>query len=135
MLVVDTNIIAPIYIRGVDTERVLELHRADNLWRTDPLALIEFSNILATYQRSHYLTTSQARACLQEAERFLRPHYVYLTHETAFTIAVRFGVTTYDAHFLAVALHLNTKLVTEDKKLQAAAPDLTQSLAQALARH
>jgi predicted nucleic acid-binding protein len=135
MLVVDTNIIAPFYIRGADTERVLELYLSDNLWRTDPLALIEFSNILATYQRSRYLTTSTARACLIEAERFLHPHYVHLTHETALTIAIRYRVTTYNARFLAVALHLNTRLVTEDKKLRAAAPKLTQSLAEALARY
>lgn len=133
MLVVDTNIIAPFYIRGADTERVLELHRSDNLWRTDPLALIEFSNILATYQRSRYLTTSEARACLIAAEGLLRPHYMHLTHETALTIAIRYRVTSYDARFLAIALHLNAKLVTEDKKLRAAAPDLTQSLAEALA--
>jgi predicted nucleic acid-binding protein len=133
MLVVDTNIIAPFYIRGADTERVHELHRSDDLWRTDPLALIEFSNILATYQRARYLTASEARACLAKAERLLRPHYVHLTHETALNIAIRYGVTTYDARFLAVALHMNTKLVTEDKKLRAAAPALTQSLAEALA--
>ena len=133
MLVVDTNIIAPFYIRGADTERVHQLHRSDDLWRTDPLALIEFSNILATYQRARYLTTSEARACLVKAERLLRPHYVYLTHETALNIAIRYGVSTYDARFLAVALHMNTKLVTEDKKLRAAAPGLTQSLAEALA--
>jgi predicted nucleic acid-binding protein len=68
-----------------------------------------------------------------KAERLLRPHYVHLTHETALNIAIRYGVTTYDARFLAVALHMNTKLVTEDKKLRAAAPALTQSLAEALA--
>ena len=133
MLVVDTNIIAPLYVRCADTERVLELHRSDSLWRTDPLALIEFSNILATYQRARYLTTRQARVCLVKAEQLLRPHYVHLTHETALNIALRYGVTTYDARFLAVALHLNTKLVTEDNKLRAAAPALTQSLAEALA--
>lgn len=133
MLVVDTTIIAPFYLRGADTERVLQLHRSDNLWQIDPLALIEFSNILATYQRARYLATSEARASLMAAERFLRPHYVYLTHETALSTALRYGVTTYDARFLAVALHLNTKLVTQDRKLRAAAPKLTQSLAEALA--
>jgi len=133
MLVVDTNIIAPLYIRGAYTERVHELHRSDSLWRTDPLALIEFSNILATYHRARYLTTSEARTCLVEAERFLRPHYLQLTHETALRIAIRYGVTTYDARFLGVASHLNARLVTEDTKLRAAAPNLTQSLADALA--
>ena len=133
MLVVDTNIIAPFYIRGAYTERVHELHRSDSLWRTDPLALIEFSNILATYQRARYLTTSEARRCLVEAEQFLRPHYLQVTHETALSVAIRYGVTSYDARFLAAALHLNTRLITEDKQLRAAAPNLTQSLADALA--
>jgi predicted nucleic acid-binding protein len=132
MLVVDTNIIAPFYIHGVYTERVRELHRSDSLWRTDPLALVEFSNILAAYQRARYLTTAQARMCLAEAERFLRPHYLQVTPETSLTVAIRYGVTTYDARFLAAAIHLNTRLVTEDKKLRAAAPNLTQSLADAL---
>ena len=133
MLVVDTNIIAPFYIRGAYTERVHELHRSDSLWRTDPLALVEFSNVLATYQRARYLTTNEARMCLAEAERFLRPHYLQVTHETSLTVAIRYGVTTYDARFLAAAMHLNTRLVTEDKKLRDAAPNLTQSLADALA--
>lgn len=133
MLVVDTNIIALFYIHGACTERVQELHRSDSLWRTDPLALVEFSNILATYQRARYLTTNQARMCLAEAERFLRPHYLQVTHETSLTIAIRYGVTTYEARFLAPAMHLNTRLVTEDKKLRDAAPNLTQSLADALA--
>ena len=133
MLVVDTNIIAPFYIRGAYTERVHKLHHSDGLWRTDPLALVEFSNILATYQRARYLTTNEARRCLAEAERFLRPHYLQVTHETSLRVAIRYGVTTYDARFLAAAMHLNIRLVTEDKKLRGTAPDLTQSLAEALA--
>jgi predicted nucleic acid-binding protein len=133
MLVVDTNVIAPFYIRGADTERVHELHRLDSLWRTDRLALVEFSNILATYQRSHYLTTSEALRCLAEAERFLGPHQVEVSHQTALRIAISHRITTYDARFLAVASQLHTRLVTEDKKLRAAAPDLTRSLAEALA--
>jgi predicted nucleic acid-binding protein len=70
--------------------------------------------------------------CLAEAERFLRPHYLQVTHETSLTVAIRYGVATYDARFLAAAMHLNTRLVTEDKKLRDAAPNLTQSLADAL---
>lgn len=133
MLVVDTNIIAPFYIHGADTDRVQQLHHSDALWRTAPLALIEFSNILATYQRARYLTSKEAHACLAEAERLLRPHYVSVTHETALHVAIHYGITTYDARFLAVALHLKTKLITEDRKLRAAAPALTQSLSEALA--
>ena len=76
MFVVDTNIIAPLYIRGAYTEAVHELRRRDGFWRTDPFAMIEFSNVLATYRRARYLTTAEAEQCLLEADRFLRPHYI-----------------------------------------------------------
>jgi predicted nucleic acid-binding protein len=41
-------------------------------------------------------------------------------------------VSVYDARFLATAQSLGGKLVTEDAKLRAAAPALTQSLGEAL---
>jgi predicted nucleic acid-binding protein len=50
------------------------------------------------------------------------------------SVAVRYRVTAYDARFLALAQQLGTPLVTEDAKLRLAAPNLTQSLAEALAR-
>jgi predicted nucleic acid-binding protein len=43
-------------------------------------------------------------------------------------------VTAYDARFLALAHRLGIRLVTQDAKLRSAAPALTQSLAEALAR-
>jgi predicted nucleic acid-binding protein len=46
--------------------------------------------------------------------------------------ALRYRVTAYDARFLALARQLGRPLVTEDVNLRAAAPKLTQSLAEAL---
>ena len=133
MLVVDTNIIAALYIRGAYTDGVHQLRRRDDLWRTDPLAIIEFSNVLATYQQARYLTASEAQRCLAQADRLLRPHYVEVPHDSALALATRHGVTAYDARFLALAEQVGLRLVTEDSKLRVAAPTLTQSLAEALA--
>ena len=133
MFVVDTNIIAPLYVRGAYTEAVHELRRRDGFWRTDPFAMIEFSNVLATYRRARYLTTAEAEQCLLEADRFLRPHYVEVRHRAALEFAIRHNITAYDARFLALASQFGARLVTEDSKLRAAAPALTQSLAEALA--
>jgi predicted nucleic acid-binding protein len=133
VFVVDTNIIAPLYIRGTYSEAVHELRRCDSFWRTDPFAMIEFSNVLATYRRARYLTTAEAEQCLLEADRFLRPHYIEVRHHAALELAIRHNITAYDARFLALASKLGARLVTEDSKLRAAAPALTQSLAEALA--
>ncbi len=48
-------------------------------------------------------------------------------------LAMRYQVTAYDARFLALADQHGGRLVTEDAKLRAAAPALTQSLQEALA--
>ena len=54
MVIVDTNIIAPLYVRSARTEAVAELFARDAVWRTEPLALIELSNVLITYERGRY---------------------------------------------------------------------------------
>ena len=131
MLLVDTNLIVPLYIRTARSDAVRELLAVDGLWRTESLALIEFSNVLATYQRSRYITAEAARDCLTRAENWLRPLLLSIRHEAALDLAMRYKVTAYDARFLALAQQVGARLITEDAKLRAAAPALTQSLAEA----
>jgi predicted nucleic acid-binding protein len=95
--------------------------------------LIELSDVLITYQRAHYITAAKARDCLNRAATFLQPHLFRVSHQAALDAALRHGVTAYDGRFLALAQQLGHRLITEDAKLRAAAPRLTQSLAEALA--
>ncbi len=132
MLVIDTNIIAPLYVRSVRTDAVTKLFAQDQIWRTEPLALIELSNVLITYKRARYITAATARDCLDRAVAFLQPNLFRVSHQAALDAALRYGTTAYDARFLALAYQLGQRLVTEDAKLRAAAPALTQSLAEAL---
>src|SRR5437762_13328289 len=133
MIVVDTNIIAPLYMRSARSDAVTELFARDAVWRTEPLALIELSNVLTTYERSGYITAATARDCLNRAAAFLQPHLFRVSHQAAFAAALDYRVTAYDARFLALADQLGSRLVTEDTRLRTAAPALTQSLAEALA--
>lgn len=133
MLLVDTNIVAPLLVRSARTDAVLQLRQRDGIWRTEPFVLIELSNILATYQRARYLSAATARECLDRASSFLRPHFFSVTHEAALDFALRYRTTAYDGRFLALAHQLGRRLVTEDTRLRDAAPALTQSVAEALA--
>lgn len=133
MFVVDTNIIAALYVRGRYSDAVKQLHERDQVWRTDPFALVEFSNVLASYERARYLTKAVAKNCLAEAQSFLRPYYFAVTHDAALEMAIRYRITAYDGRFLALADQLASRLVTEDAKLRAAAPALTQSVEEAIA--
>ncbi len=72
MVLVDTNIIAPLYVRSARTDAVEELFARDAVWRTEPLALIELNNVLITYARARYITAATARDCLNRAAAFLQ---------------------------------------------------------------
>lgn len=127
MVVVDTNILAYLLIAGDHTKKALSLYERDPDWKSEAFLLIEFSNILATYRRTGSLGGKQVESLLNEVETRMH-NLITIPHITALRVAQRFEVSAYDARFLGVAEKLGAKLVTEDTKLRAAAPTLTQSL-------
>jgi predicted nucleic acid-binding protein len=131
VVVVDTNVVAYLLIEGDRTAQAQALYAQDPDWRSEGFLLVEFCNLLATYVRAGSLDGDKAAGLLGSAERTLTG-VVNLPHARALTLAVEFGVSAYDARFLAVARQLGAKLVTEDAKLRQSAPALTQTLAQSL---
>ena len=131
MVVVDTNVVAYLLIEGDRTDEARSLYERDPDWRSEAFLLVEFSNLLATYTRAGKLERAAALGLLASAERILSG-VVNLPHAKALALAAEFGVSAYDARFLAVARQLGTRLVTEDAKLRQAAPTLTASLAAVL---
>lgn len=101
-----------------------ELARRIPEWKSESFPLAEFSDVLATYERSGDLGRGQAESRLRGL--------VTLPHRVALDLARRFGVSACDARFLAAAEKLRTPLVTEDARLRATAPSLTRPLTEAL---
>ena len=132
MVVVDTNILVYLLIEGDRTKQAQALLGRDAEWRSEAFVLVEFSNVLATYVRAASLTPEQAQSLMAQAEQRVRG-LVNLPHASALRVAQEFGVSAYDARFLATARNLGARLVTEDAKLRAAAPALTHSLQEAIA--
>ena len=132
MKLVDANILFPFIVDGPLSSAARTLREMDRDWRTESFAMIELSNVLATYERSKKMTHDEAREFLSHAEELLASHLVTVPHEVALDLASRFRVTAYDARYLAAAELLGVPLVTEDVRLRRAAPELTQSLENAL---
>jgi predicted nucleic acid-binding protein len=131
VLVVDTNIVAYLLIEGDRTRDAQALFSRDADWRSEAFLLVEFSNLLVTYLRSRALARLQADRLLAEAEK--RMHSLLsVPHARALGLAADLSVSAYDARFLVAAQMQGAKLVTEDGKLRAAAPQLTLSLADVL---
>ena len=132
MLLVDTNVVAYLLIHGDHTEAAQELRRRDSDWRSEAFLLVEFTNVLASSIASRRMSVPLAQDFMAKATALFEGKLVRIAHASALSMAVSCRVTAYDARFLALAQQLGRRLVTEDAKLRAAAPKLTQSLAEAL---
>jgi predicted nucleic acid-binding protein len=131
VLAVDTNVLAYLLLDGDRTPQAQALYARDPDWRSEAFLLVEFCNVLVTYVRRGALGADAAGELLSAAER-VAGRLVNLPHARTLALAREFGVSAYDARFLGAAQALGTKLVTEDAKLRASAPQLTCSIAQAL---
>ncbi len=131
MVVVDTNVIAYLLVSGDQTKAAQDLFSRDDDWHTEPFALVEFTNLLATACRSRGLVLSRARRLLESAEDLLRGRMHAVDHPKALAVANECSISAYDARFVSVAEQLGTPLVTEDGRLRRAAPKWTCSITEA----
>lgn len=134
MKVVDTNIVVNLLVEGPYSASARSLFAIDRDWQSDSLLMIELANVLATTMRRLKRPFAEAQATLNEAQYIMSKGLRSVADRDVLSAAAHFGVSGYDARFLVVARAIGEPLITEDAKLRAAAPSLTCSLAEALAR-
>jgi len=133
VLIIDTNVIAYLLIEGDYTADARLLHRRDDDWRSEAFIMVEFTNVLTASIAARRMDLVLAQKFLADATSILQGKLASIPHDSMLSLAVQYRVTAYDARFLALADKLRSRLVTEDARLRAAAPALTQSLAEVLA--
>jgi predicted nucleic acid-binding protein len=128
VVLVDTNVLAYLMLEGDRTSAAQELFERDADWRSEAFIMVEFSNVLTTYVRTKVLSRDQGSKLLAGAEKLV-PVLTSVRNARALEVATQFGISAYDARFVALAIQMKVKLVTEDPKLRAAVPSWTVSLA------
>ncbi len=124
MIVVDTNILAYLYLPcefTTQTEKLLGEHAqwaAPQLWRS------EFRNILAGYMRRGAFDLQRAIALQREAEALLASGEHVVDSEAVLELVKNSDCSAYDCEFVALAQMLGVKLVTMDAKLLKAFPEI-----------
>lgn len=122
MIVVDSNILAYLYLPCEFSEAAEALLQREPEWAAPVLWRSEFRNILSGYVRRKTLTFEQACSLQAEAEALL-DGFEYDVHSRDVLELVRDSdCSAYDCEFIALAKKLETKLVTMDKKLLKAFP-------------
>ena len=128
MIVVDSNVLAYLYLPGERTADAEALLEQDPEWAAPVLWRSEFRNILAGYTRRKTLTFEQACSLQSEAEDLLSGAEFEVDSRAVLELVRDSDCSAYDCEFIALAIKLDTKLVTADKKVLTAFPNRTMAL-------
>lgn len=128
MIVVDSNVLAYLYLPGDFTVAAEALLTSDSEWAAPILWRSEFRNILAGYLRRKSLSFVQATALQAEAEELLFGCEYEVDSTRVLELVRDSNCSAYDCEFIAVAEKLDVKLVTMDKKLLKAFPNRAVAL-------
>ncbi len=128
MIVVDSNVVAYIYLPGEHTPVAEALLEADPEWAVPILWRSEFRNILAGYMRRESLTFEQAQGLQSEAEALLNGSEYEVDSLSVLELVRDSECSAYDCEFVALAMRLGVKLVTMDRKVLQAFPDVAVAL-------
>lgn len=128
MIVVDTNIIAYLYLPTDFTGHAERLLECDPEWAVPLLWRSEFRNVLALYMRKALVSLGEAVRIQEEAESLLKENeYVSVSHDVLRLVSVS-SCSAYDCEFVALAQSQGVKLVTMDHKILADFPETAISL-------
>ena len=133
MIVVDSNILAYLYLPSELSEQAEQLLAKEPNWFAPVLWRSELRNVLALYIRKEMLTLEQAYAIQTEAEALLNGAEYEVPSLDVLRLVESSECSAYDCEFVALAKRLNAKLVTADKKILKEFPSVAMTLAQALA--
>jgi predicted nucleic acid-binding protein len=128
MIVVDTNIVAYLYMQSEFSRSAEALLARDKDWAAPVLWRSEFRNILAGALRRNHLGFDMAQQLLGEAESLLAgcEHDVDSRH--VLQLVRESDCSAYDCEFVSLAIQLGSKLVTMDRKLLRAFPNVAVPL-------
>jgi predicted nucleic acid-binding protein len=117
-------------IEGERTETARKVWAKDSEWMLPTLWRSEFLNVLATMVRVGRLEARDALRAWRRARDLFRSSEAEPEGEQVLATALEYGVSAYDAQFVVVARMLDVPLVTCDRALVAACPEIAVAAAE-----
>ena len=125
MIVVDTNVIAYLFLRGDFSACAEAWLKDDRDWVAPVLWRSEFRNLLSGYLRRKQLTFEVAREIQREAEALLIGSEHQVDSQRVLELVRDSNCSAYDCEFVSVAMRLGVNLLTADGKVLRAFPQHT----------
>ena len=129
MIVVDTNVLAYLWLPGERTPQAEKLLRRDPDWNAPLLWRSEFRNVLAGCLRRGDLDLETALQIADEAEGQMRGREFSVPSSQVLARVAVSDCSAYDCEFVVLAEELSVPLVTSDEKLLRSFPSVARKLA------
>jgi len=127
MIVVDTNVIASMWVPNDMDEWVYKVLKKDADWVAPLLWRSEFRNVLSIYLRKEILELSVVLQATEEAEQLMDANEFEVNSTQVMSLVSDSSCSAYDCEFVVLADDLNVTLVTFDKKIVREFPDIAIS--------
>lgn len=127
MIVVDTNLLVYLYVRGQRTAQAEAVLVRDPLWVAPLLWRSEFRNTLMGLVRRRELHLDDAVRMAHDAERRMTGGEYSVPSQPVLQRASESGCSAYDCEFVALAKDLDIPFVTADRQILRAFPSTALS--------
>lgn len=128
MIVVDTNVIAYLLLKGERTNEAELVLGNDPDWIAPYLWRSEFRNVLAYYIQQAYISLTDAKLIIKTAEDLMHGKEYEVQSAHVLELVKNSNCSAYDCEFVALAEQLGIKLITSDKKIITKFPDIALSM-------
>ncbi len=132
MIVVDTNVVAYLLLAGPQTEKAEALLLHDPEWAAPVLWRSELRSVLSGYLRRGQLERQQVLRLQGQAESLLQGREVPVDSADVFRLVEASDCSAYDCEFVAAALALQSRLISSDRQLLRAFPEIASPLEHAV---
>ncbi|MEJ2084112.1 MAG: type II toxin-antitoxin system VapC family toxin [Acidobacteriota bacterium] len=127
MIVADTNLVASLYFETGGSELAERVLRADSDWRAPFLWRSELRNALSVLVRGERFSLGFALEVIEAAERQLRGCEYSIPSPAVLLLTDESRCSAYDCEFVALANELGVPLVTLDREIIEAFPQVAIS--------
>ncbi len=117
MIVVDTNVIASLWVPNDMDELAYKVFKKDPEWIAPLLWCSELRNVMAIYLRKAILELPAILQAMQEAEQLMEAHAYEVNSTHVLRLVSNSACSSYDCEFVALAEDLDVQLVTFDKQI------------------
>ena len=130
MIVVDTNVIAYLWLPCRETPLSERLLASDDEWCAPLLWRSEFRNVLTGFMRRGVIAIESARRTAADAEAQMREREYAVPSSLVLDAAATSACSAYDCEFVVLARQLGVPLVTADRRVIKEFPVEARSIAE-----